>query len=115
MWSSNVMAVLGMRPLFFLLAGLIKGFRFLKHGLAAILGFVGVKLVVEQSLDYADIEFHLAGSSIGDALLSLGVILAILTGSVVLSILLPADKPDSDDAAGGGGDPPTPPPSTAEA
>ena len=43
-WSSNAMAVLGMRPLFFLIAGLVKLFVYLQYGLAAILGFVGAKM-----------------------------------------------------------------------
>ena len=46
--SSNILAVCGLRSLFFLLAGLISGFRFLHYGLAGVLSFVGVKMLVSE-------------------------------------------------------------------
>ena len=83
-WSSNAMAVLGMRPLFFLLAGMVKLFRYLQYGLALILGFVGAKMIVEEAFH----DFHVLGE-LGDIYLSLGIIIGILTGSVVLSMIMP--------------------------
>ena len=88
-WSSNAMAVLGMRPLFFLLVGMVRLFRFLQFGLAAILGFVGLKMIVETAFD----DFHVI-SKLGDIYLALGIIIGILVGSVLLSIILPADDDD---------------------
>jgi len=46
-FTSNVFAILGLRALYFLLAGVIDMFCYLHYGLAAILGFIGVKMVVE--------------------------------------------------------------------
>jgi tellurite resistance protein TerC len=46
-YTSNVFAILGLRSLYFLLAGVVDRFHFLKLGLSVVLGFVGVKMVVE--------------------------------------------------------------------
>jgi tellurite resistance protein TerC len=88
-WSSNAMAVLGMRPLFFLLVGMVRLFRYLQYGLAAILGFVGLKMIVEESFH----DFHVIGE-LGDIYLSLGVIIGILAGSVLMSMILPNNEED---------------------
>jgi tellurite resistance protein TerC len=45
-FTSNIFAILGLRSLFFLLAGLLEKFRYLKVGLAAVLVFVGIKMTV---------------------------------------------------------------------
>lgn len=45
-YTSNVFAILGLRSLYFVLAGVIEKFRFLKFGLAAVLSFVGLKMLV---------------------------------------------------------------------
>ncbi len=47
-YSSNIMAVLGLRALFFALAGIIRRFRYLKHGLSLLLVLIGAKLLVED-------------------------------------------------------------------
>ena len=91
-WSSNAMAVLGMRPLFFLLVGMVKLFRYLQFGLAAILGFVGLKMIVETAFE----DFHVIGK-LEDIYLSLVIIVGILIGSVLLSIILPDDDDDIDE------------------
>ncbi|MCX5734150.1 MAG: TerC family protein [candidate division NC10 bacterium] len=76
-YTSNVFAVLGLRGLFFLLAGIMKLFRFLKFGISSVLVFVGIKMLV---VDYYKIP---AG-------VSLIVVAAILGASVLISLLLPA-------------------------
>jgi len=86
-WSSNAMAVLGMRPLYFLIAGLVDIFRFLQYGLAAILGFIGVKMVVEQLFHGAHIISEQA-----DIFLALAIIVGVLTTSILASIFFPAGK-----------------------
>ena len=106
-WSSNAMAVLGMRPLFFLIEGLVAYFRFLSYGLAAILGFIGVKMIFETSPLGKIFEDWLHDIGIDEAHLftvfvSLGVVVAILVISVIASIIAPA----SDDDAHGHGGPP---------
>lgn len=74
-YTSNVFAILGLRALFFLLSGLVQKFSLLKYGVAVILGFVGVKMLV------VDI-FHVS------TLASLSIILGVLTISVVWSMIL---------------------------
>ena len=71
-FTANVFAILGLRSLFFVLAGMLDRFRYLKYGLAIVLTFVGLKLVL---LDVVHVP----------ALLSLGVIVTVLGGAVGLS------------------------------
>lgn len=73
-FTSNIFAILGLRSLYFLLAGVITRFVYLKTGLALVLIFVGAKMLL--------VEF--VKVPIG---LSLGVIALILGGSVGLSLL----------------------------
>src|SRR5438046_73064 len=47
-YTSNVFAILGLRSLFFALAGLMKLFHYLNYGLAAVLMFIGVKMLAEM-------------------------------------------------------------------
>jgi len=72
-YSSNVFAVLGLRALYFVLAGMMDRFEYLKRGVAAILVFVGVKMLINGVLRVP----------IG---LSLGVIVVILVTSIVISM-----------------------------
>jgi tellurite resistance protein TerC len=80
-YSSNAFAILGLRALYFLLAGLLERFHHLSKGLAVILAFIGVKLVMQASHKVID-------SSIPEipSLLSLGVIVTVLAGSILLSL-----------------------------
>jgi tellurite resistance protein TerC len=72
-YSSNVFAILGLRALFFLLAGVMDKFHYLKPGVALILVFVGLKMVAAKWV-------HLPTA------VSLGAIGGILVGSVLLSL-----------------------------
>ncbi|MDY7229122.1 TerC family protein [Hyalangium rubrum] len=84
-YTSNVCAILGLRSLFFVVASLMEKFHFLKVGLAAILGFVGVKMLIT----YFDIHVPIV--------LSLGVIAGILVASIVASLIWPkAPEPGHD-------------------
>jgi tellurite resistance protein TerC len=76
-YTSNVCAILGLRSLFFVVASLMEKFHLLKIGLAAILGFVGVKMLIT----YFDIHVPIS--------LSLGVIAGILAASIVASLIWP--------------------------
>jgi len=49
-FTSNVFAILGLRSLYFLLAGVMDIFRYLNYGLAAVLTFVGLKMIAEQAV-----------------------------------------------------------------
>lgn len=75
-YTSNVFAILGLRSLYFALAGVMNMFHYLKIGLAVILSFVGLKMVL------SDI-YHVPIT------VALGVIAGVLTLSVVASIIWP--------------------------
>jgi len=74
--TSNVFAVLGLRAMFFLLAGMADRFHLLPYGLAVILGFIGAKMLLID-------VFHIPVP------VSLGVVAAILAMTMVLSMKLP--------------------------
>ena len=75
-YTSNIFAILGLRAMYFLLAGVIDRFHYLKYGLAAVLLFVGGKMIA-------------AGVYKVPIVASLVVIGALLAGSIVASILFP--------------------------
>jgi tellurite resistance protein TerC len=66
-YTSNIFAILGLRSLYFLLAGIIDRFHYLKHALAVILTFVGVKMVISRWY-----EIHI-GTSLAVIVGTLGV------------------------------------------
>ncbi len=78
-YTSNIFAILGLRALFFVLAGIMDMFRYLKYGLSLVLVFIGLKMLV------ADVYKVPIG-------VSLGVVALILTVSVLASVLIPAPK-----------------------
>ncbi|MGH7792599.1 MAG: TerC family protein [Thermodesulfobacteriota bacterium] len=75
-YTSNVFAILGLRAIFFALAGIMRLFHYLHYGLSFILVFVGVKMLVSK---FYEIPVEIA----------LGVIVVVLTISVVFSIIKP--------------------------
>lgn len=77
-FTSNVFAILGLRSLYFLIAGVMDLFRFLKYGLGVILIFVGLKMTVLE---------HFYGGHIPISW-SLGVIIGTLVISIILSIAI---------------------------
>ena len=89
-YTSNAFAILGLRALYFLLADLKDRFEYLRHGLAVILAFVGVKMLIAEWV-YIPVG------------VSLAVIATVLVVSVVISArhdpvaggdLEPADQHD---------------------
>ena len=82
-YTSNVFAILGLRSLYFALAGVMDKFHYLKIGLGIVLSFVGVKMLLA----------HTAWKI--DTLVSLGVIVMTLALSVILSLLKPKSGPTS--------------------
>ena len=75
-FTSNVFAILGLRAMYFALAGILKLFRFLHYGLSAILVFIGVKMLLSQT-PYAI-----------ETVQSLVVVLSLLVVSVAASLLM---------------------------
>lgn len=107
-FTSNVFAILGLRALYFMLAGAMDLFRYLKYGLAGILGFVGVKMIADFVASY----YYNHHEHLVPIWASLLVIVVLLGVSIAFSIAAkyghesPAvspPKPDADPAD------PTPP------
>jgi tellurite resistance protein TerC len=75
-FTSNIFAILGLRSLYFAVSGIMQLFRYLNIGLAVILMFVGVKMLLSG---YVSIPIHL----------SLGIIGTVLAASIVASVMIP--------------------------
>ncbi len=75
-YTSNVFAILGLRSMYFLLAGVLGRLRFLTVGLSLVLVFIGGKMIAER---WIDIPVHV----------SLGIVAGILLISLLASLLLP--------------------------
>jgi tellurite resistance protein TerC len=102
-FTANVFALMGLRQLYFLLGGLLNRLVYLSTGLAVILGFIGVKLVLE-ALHLNELPFIHGGEPVPWApeiptWLSLGVIVLTLAVTTVASLA----KTRRDERAGGAG------------
>jgi tellurite resistance protein TerC len=73
-FTSNIFAILGLRSLYFVVAGFVKQFRYLKYGLSVVLAFIGAKMLVEPFL-------HISIA------VSLGTIFTILSIAIITSII----------------------------
>lgn len=76
-YTSNVFAILGLRSLFFMLHGVMGMFHLINYGLALILMFIGVKMILILAHIHVGIE------------ISLGVVVGVLAISVIASIMFP--------------------------
>jgi tellurite resistance protein TerC len=74
-YTSNIFAVLGLRSLFFLLHGAVNRFRYLQHGIAIVLVFIGMKMLAEFFDIYVSV------------VVSLFVILICITVAIIYSIV----------------------------
>ena len=84
--TSNLFAILGLRSLFFALAGILNLFRFLKYGISVILCFVGLKMLISGVM-------HIPVQA------SLGVIIVCLAISIIASVLIKPEEESSTDSA----------------
>jgi tellurite resistance protein TerC len=78
-YTSNVFAILGLRSMYFLLAGVVEKFRYLRTGLAVVLTFIGLKMLLGAVHVLIPIKF------------SLGFVAVVLVGSVVVSLIFPPE------------------------
>ncbi|WP_027382265.1 TerC/Alx family metal homeostasis membrane protein [Epilithonimonas caeni] len=85
LYTSNIFAILGLRSLYFLLSNFIYMFSKLPYGLAVILSFIGVKMLISP-------WYHISSP------VSLGIVGGILILSVVISIMFPDKEDESKDA-----------------
>jgi tellurite resistance protein TerC len=85
--TANVFAVMGLRQLYFVIGGLMKKLHYLSEGLSFLLGFIGVKLILEAMIEQG--WHRVAGVHIPviSLTVSLGVIIGTLIATAVLSIL----------------------------
>ncbi|MEG2309642.1 TerC/Alx family metal homeostasis membrane protein [Chryseobacterium sp.] len=81
LYTSNIFAILGLRSLYFLLANFIHMFSKLPYGLAIILAFIGVKMLIAP-------WYHISSP------ISLGIVGGVLVISVLLSVIFPDKKED---------------------
>lgn len=90
-YTSNVFAILGLRSMYFLLAGVVEKFRYLRTGLAIVLTFIGLKMLLGAVSIHIPIQ------------LSLVFVALVLAGSVVASLVIPApnnsEEPENDTKA----------------
>jgi tellurite resistance protein TerC len=75
-FSSNILAILGLRSMYFLISRMLNKFRYIKYSLVAILGFVGIKMLISHYVEIPE-------------LLSLAVIGVALLAGILASIYLP--------------------------
>ncbi len=73
-YTSNIMAILGLRALYFAIAGVMKYFRFLNYGLAVLLAYVGIKMLL----------YHYVHIPIVISLLVIGVVIGT---SILISVI----------------------------
>lgn len=84
-YTSNIFAILGLRALYFALAGVMQLFHYLKYALSIILGFIGIKMLIH---DFYKIPIEFA----------LGVVFVLLTLAILASIVFPEKKKEETEA-----------------
>lgn len=79
-FSSNILAILGLRSMYFLISSMLTKFRFINYSLVVILAFVGVKMLISHQVEIPE-------------WLSLGVIGVSLAGGIIASLVIPDPNP----------------------
>ena len=102
-YTSNVFAILGLRTFYFLLAGVVEKFHYLKVGLGLVLGFIGLKMLLPLIAKILTAAFHAiafeSGASIAKEVnhiptgLALGIVAILLLASFAASLIWPKPKP----------------------
>lgn len=85
-YTSNIFAILGLRQLYFVLEHLQERFRYVKYGVATLLTFTGIKMLMGM------LDMHIPIAA------AIGIIIAVLSGSIILSMLLSGKEGDKKDA-----------------
>ncbi len=98
-YTSNVFAILGLRTFYFLLAGVVEKFHYLKIGLGIVLSFIGVKMLLPLLAKVFGTAFHALGyTAMADWAhgvddipigIALGIVAAVLLASVAASLIWP--------------------------
>jgi tellurite resistance protein TerC len=82
-FSSNILAILGLRSMYFLISRMLSKFRFINYSLVVILAFVGVKMILSHTVEIPE-------------WLSLGVIAVSLFVGILASLLIAEDDPKTE-------------------
>jgi tellurite resistance protein TerC len=89
--TANIFALMGLRQLYFLIGGLLKRLIYLSYGLAVLLGFIGIKLILhamhENELSFINGGQHIEWAPEIPILVSLGTIVGILAITTVASLI----------------------------
>jgi tellurite resistance protein TerC len=103
-YTSNVFAILGLRTFYFLLAGVVEKFHYLKIGLGIVLSFIGVKMLLPLLAKLLEAAFHALGyKALADRVhgvndipigIALGIVAAVLLASVGASLIWPQQQAD---------------------
>ena len=106
-YTSNVFAILGLRTFYFLLAGVVEKFHYLKTGLGIVLGFIGVKMLLPVLSKLIALGLHLVGLESAAVYVhgiheisthvALLIVAAVLLASVAASLVWPKKKKKDDD------------------
>jgi tellurite resistance protein TerC len=100
--TANIFALMGLRQLYFLIGGLLKRLIYLSYGLAVLLGFIGVKLILhamhENELPFVNGGKHIEWAPDIPILVSLGAIVGILAVTTVASLVASARGVESKSA-----------------
>jgi tellurite resistance protein TerC len=98
-YTSNVFAILGLRTFYFLLAGVVEKFHYLKIGLGIVLGFIGIKMLLPVLSQLGAAGLHALGYDALSAYvhrahdipigIALGIVAAVLVASMVASLIWP--------------------------
>ena len=101
-YTSNVFAILGLRTFYFLLAGVVEKFHYLKIGLGIVLSFIGVKMLLPffarvlaagfQALGYKALGEMVRGVNDIPIAIALGVVATVLLASIGASLIWPAKR-----------------------
>ncbi len=83
-FSSNILAILGLRSMYFLISRMLTKFRYINYSLVVILAFVGIKMILSHNVEIPE-------------WLSLSVIGLSLAGGIIASLLLPDPNPKLDE------------------
>jgi tellurite resistance protein TerC len=78
-YTSNICAILGLRALYFVVAGFMKQFKYLRYGLSIVLAFIGIKMLIEPFIHVPIV-------------LSLMIIFSLISGSIIISVLYQPEK-----------------------
>ena len=102
-YTSNVFAILGLRTFYFLLAGVVEKFHYLRIGLGLVLGFIGMKMLLPLLVKVLILAFEAAGFTnvityvkLGENIpigIALAIVAVVLLASVAASVIWPRKAP----------------------